>query len=277
MVTAFLCNLYWKNWAAYQPHHIWWAAWRLQTHTSFFCEVLEAPASPGHLLPCFVLWGSFCCPWSLKVQPSIYLGLSFELLSWFCIHLSLKLVLSKTEYNFMYFRCLQTTAGVTEMWTADCTVSVCIFMPCCWLLLVFVLSLECVLAFMVHPVTFCTNYLVCTVPKARIHSKQWQSTKFLPLYNQNYVKKALFVKNNMQAGTDMRYVHSQLRTTQGWNIFSKALKWGSCNAVVCRRWKTTIFSWQWAEKISSMTGHLPVSSSDRKSTWESCTLRHNIS
>lgn len=128
------------NWAADQTHHIWWAAWRLQTPISFFCEVMEAPASPGHLLLCFVLWSSFCCSWSLKVQPSIYLGFSFKLLRWFCIHLSLEFILS--ECSFMYFRCLQTTTGVTEMQTADCTVSVCIFVPCCWLLLVFVLVLN---------------------------------------------------------------------------------------------------------------------------------------
>lgn len=164
-------------------------------------------------------------------------------------------------------------------WDANCRLH-CVCLHLCALLVAvasFCLSLECILAFMVHSVMLCTNYLVHTVPKARIHSKQWQSTTFLFLYNQNYVIKALFVKKTHASWDRHEYVHSQLRTTWGWNIFSKVLKWGSCNAVViCRRWKIIIFSWQWAEKINSITGHLQMSSSDRESTWERCILRHNI-
>lgn len=120
----------------------------------------------------------------------------------------------------------------------------------CWLFVAsFCLSPEWILAFTVHSVTLCNNYLSLAVSKARVHSWQWQSTQFLSLYNQNYVKKALFVENNMLAGMDVRYAPSQLKTAQGWNVFSKVLKWGSCNAVViCTGWKTRIFSLQLAEK-----------------------------
>lgn len=87
---------------------------------------------------------------------------------------------------------------------------------CCWLFVAsFCLSPECIPAFTVHSVMLCINYLALAVSKARSHSQQWQSTKFISLYNQDYVQKALFVENNMRAGSDMRYVHGQLRTTQG--------------------------------------------------------------
>lgn len=107
--------------------------------------------------------------------------------------------------------------GTSEVWTADSTVSA-VGLE----LLVFSYSWIC-------PCFYCSLcHLWLHLPgthHAQSQDLSWQlkNTKFPSLHSQSYVKKALSVGNNMWAGTQVRYLHGQLSSTLGWNVFAKVL------------------------------------------------------